>query len=291
MQCMGRHLHFPKDTCAAAPAKHKPQDLPWEEGAGDNSHPLGGYGPLPGPQRDLLTACFGVESEVWEVKGTLLPTSPNTMLSYKACRSSPCPQSASPKHVTDVSHPPQHRPIVPETQAQVPSMTHVLRAPPVQPKTGATCNIQPPTAGTACPANWEPSTFSHCHHTTSVILLVSYLRHRNTPAGRGHLQGFTPCSKFLILDTSLSSHLFLAEPRTILLPPHRSCSTRALLFSRKHVFASSWGGTWPGGPQACCDSGTAARGHPAGWDAPQRSHLSHPGTLPAPREPQKPAPS
>lgn len=71
------------------------------------------HGPVQGLQTDLLSGWFGVESEVWEVKGILLPTSPNMKLSYKICRSSPCPQtpqsalsqSTSPKHVIDVSPP------------------------------------------------------------------------------------------------------------------------------------------------------------------------------------------
>lgn len=71
------------------------------------------HGPVQGLQMDLISGWFGVESEVWEVKGILLPTSPNMKLSYKICRSSPCPQppqsalsqSTSPKHVIDVSPP------------------------------------------------------------------------------------------------------------------------------------------------------------------------------------------
>lgn len=65
-----------------------------------------------------------------------------------------------------------------------------------------------------------------------------YTQGTEKPQLMGRWQGLIPCFK---CPNSPWNLLVPVKHRTSRCP---TCSTRALLFSRQHIFASSWGGTW-----------------------------------------------
>lgn len=173
---------------------------------------------------------LGLRQESGGAKGILLPTSPNTVLSYRVCRSPLCHPSPFPssKHNRDSLHQPQHRPQCDSKGAEQNTL-------PVFTSLG---NHRLATHGRDRPI--LPSLRSKpSNQGTGATLLVLYPRHGKSPAA-GKMTGSNSC----IICPNSPRNLLVSSTGDNPCCPTCSTRVRVLLFCRQYLSASSWGGTW-----------------------------------------------